>query len=127
MMKSMSRVRIVADMQANLKAPRRRVGSSIIVRSSRASFSSSMTVGRFAFWFRCDSIFRRRADFFLSAGMPGGLCSRLEESGAGVPTSETALMPRVISQSKSLGLIYEMTTVRIRPVRTLAIFPASVG
>lgn len=44
-----------------------------------------------------------------------------------VPTSEAALISRVISQPKSSGLVYEMTMVRTRPVRTLAMFPANVG
>lgn len=48
-------------------------------------------------------------------------------SPAGVPGTDLTLIALVTSQSKSSGLMYETTTVTMRPVNRAAMLPANVG
>jgi len=62
MMKSMRRVRTVAEMQANLNAPLSRVGSSSMSASYSDSVSSAWIVGRTELWGICEIV--RDGSFF---------------------------------------------------------------
>lgn len=54
--KSMRSVRIIDEMAANLKAPRRRAGSSMIASFSSASLSTSFSIGCEASCPVCDEL-----------------------------------------------------------------------